>query len=354
MRQTLLLIFAFSFLFWSCDDSKKEEEENQLSFDQSAFLVNLSGNIIVPAYADFSQKVDDLSLQIDSLNSQSNQAHLGKAQEALKSAYLSWQGISHYEFGPAMNKGLKSNVNTFPADTTKIESFIDQGGYNLQSFSSYVAKGLPALDYLLNHAADSSILNELDQDRKDYLTAVMSDLKGRANDVYSTWNGSYKSSFNSSLGTDVGSSTGQLINALNQHYERFFRDGKIGIPIGVRTSGNERPEDSEAFYGGYSMELARANFKAMKKLYLGGGSSGLDDYLQSADADDLDQIIKTQFVVVESNLNSINDPLPQAIQSQSQLLLDTYKEIQKIIVYWKVDMPSRLGVLITYQDNDGD
>ena len=46
--------------------------------------------------------------------------------------------------------------------------------------------------------------------------------------------------------------------------------------------------------------------------------------------------------------------MPDAIQSKNSELNETYSEIQKLIVYWKVDMPSRLGVLITYQDNDGD
>jgi len=31
-----------------------------------------------------------------------------------------------------------------------------------------------------------------------------------------------------------------------------------------------------------------------------------------------------------------------------------YVELQKQVVLFKTDMPSSLGVLITYQDNDGD
>ena len=32
----------------------------------------------------------------------------------------------------------------------------------------------------------------------------------------------------------------------------------------------------------------------------------------------------------------------------------TYAELQRLVPYIKVDMTSALGVLITYQDNDGD
>ena len=41
------------------------------------------------------------------------------------------------------------------------------------------------------------------------------------------------------------------------------------------------------------------------------------------------------------------------INNQTQVEA-AYAELQKLIVLFKVDMPSRLGVLITYQDNDGD
>jgi hypothetical protein len=31
-----------------------------------------------------------------------------------------------------------------------------------------------------------------------------------------------------------------------------------------------------------------------------------------------------------------------------------YNEVRNMVVYLKTDMPSALGILITYQDNDGD
>ena len=35
-------------------------------------------------------------------------------------------------------------------------------------------------------------------------------------------------------------------------------------------------------------------------------------------------------------------------------ITQTYQELQQLVPYMKVDMTSALGVLITYQDNDGD
>jgi len=346
---TLLLISTL----WACKkDDKKDDQDIQ--FDQAAFLSNLSAEVILPNYLELDNAVNDLSESIDTLVFRKSKSDLDKVQANLKTAYLAWQKVSFLEFGPAMTVGLRTNVNTYPTDTASIESKIVQNETQMDQLSMSDKKGFPALDYLLNHSSDSLLLAEFNNNRSNYLSAVVQDLKTKVNTVYGEWSGNYQSSFNSSLGTDVGSSTGQLINALNQHYERNFRDGKIGIPIGVRSSGIPRPEDSEALYGGYSIELAVANFEAMKTFYKGKDGLGLDDYLKSADAADLDQTIQNQMVSIDSELNALNDPLPAEIQNNYQALRDCYQEIQKLIVYWKVDMPSRLGVLITYQDNDGD
>lgn len=345
----LLLISAL----WACKDDEKDDKQD-IQFDQAAFLANLSAEVILPNYLELNNAVNDLSESVDTLVFRKSKSDLDKVQTKLKTAYLAWQKVSFLEFGPAMTVGLRTNANTYPTDTASIESKIVQNETQMDQLSMSDKKGFPALDYLLNHTSDSLILAELNNNRSNYLSAVVQDLKTKINTVYGEWSGNYQSTFNSNTGTDVGSSSGQLINALNQHYERNFRDGKIGIPIGVRSSGIPRPEDSEALYGGYSIELAVANFEAMKNFYKGKDGLGLDDYLKSAGAADLDQTIQNQMVSIDSRLNALNDPLPTEIQTNDQALRDCYQEIQKLIVYLKVDMPSRLGVLITYQDNDGD
>lgn len=349
----IFFLLCFTASLWACDPDKKDDKKD-ISFDQAAFLNNLSSQIILPAYANLKVKTNELSNSIDTLVAHKNNSNLKNTQTKLKATYLAWQKVSFLRFGPDMAIGLGANVNTFPTDTAAIENNIFQNNTQMDLLSMDNKKGLPALDYLLQHLNDSSILAELDNNRVQYLNAVVLDLKTKIETVANKWTTSYKADFNSSLGTDVGSATGQLINALNLHFERFFRDGKIGIPIGVRSSGIHRSEDAEAFYGGYSVALAQANFKAMVEFYNGKDGLGLDDYLIASDASSLNQTIQTQMSIIEIKLNALNDPLAKEIKDNNPALAETYNEIQKLLVYWKVDMPSRLGVLISYQDNDGD
>ena len=50
----------------------------------------------------------------------------------------------------------------------------------------------------------------------------------------------------------------------------------------------------------------------------------------------------------------INDPLSNEILTNKDDVTTCYSKLQELVPLMKVDMTSALGVLITYQDNDGD
>ena len=155
-------------------------------------------------------------------------------------------------------------------------------------------------------------------------------------------------------GTGVGSSLGLMVNAMILHYERFMRDGKIGIPAGVRSAGVPRPTATEAFYGGYSAELAEINIEAFKNLYVGGNGSGFDDYLIFIQANTLDNDINTELDEAISDASKLTDPLSQNIEDDNDRVIPGFYQLAGCISAAQVDMTSLLGITITNQDNDGD
>jgi predicted lipoprotein len=68
----------------------------------------------------------------------------------------------------------------------------------------------------------------------------------------------------------------------------------------------------------------------------------------------LSTVIDNQFLTIFEELNNINGPLSEEIINNKSQITQTYQELQQLVPYMKVDMTSALGVLITYQDNDGD
>lgn len=345
------------------------------NFDQKAFLTHLGGSIIAPAYLDLAEKTSELHTAIEAFVALPAPATLSHARSALLEARLSFQYCTPYQFGPAETLGLSSNLNVFPVDRTKIERNIESQSYNLEALSNNDAKGFPAIEFLLhgNDKADIEIIAEfeLNQAFGTYLLDVSALVQATAEGVSEMWSaegGDYLGEFTSddALGADAGSSLGKLVNALNLSFERNTRDAKIGIPAGIRSLGIIIPEATEAFYAGYSVQLALANTRAFQMLFLGKTKAGvdglgLDDYLNARNAktatgteQSLTEAIKQQFEVIFNGLEQLEDPLARQIETSNEPVQQVFAQMQQLAVLLKTDMASALGVVISYQDNDGD
>ncbi len=364
-------IFAvFFILLVSCDDSGENGTTTD-GFDQEALLSNLGENYIIPAYTNLGGDINQLETSVAAFANTSDISNLQAVRGSFEVAYKSWQSCSMLEFGPADATILRGSMNIYPTNTTQIESNIESGNYNLDAASNASAKGLPAMDYLLYGTGfdEAEVVAYFTDEtfgaaRLQYLQNIATDMRVKVDAVLQEWvpsGGNYLDTFVSSTGTSVGSSLGLMVNALMLDYERFVRDGKIGIPAGVRSAGVTRPTAVEANYSEMSKELAVECLNAYQKLYLGNAlqtdasGQGLDDYLTALGREQLSQDIDAQFTTVINDLSALEDrPLSVTISSNNQSVLDVYAEMQKLVVLLKVDMTSALGVLISYQDNDGD
>lgn len=358
--------------FLSCKKDEDKEPEPESDFDRKVMLENIGNAIILPSYYTLSVKVTQLDSQITVFSTTPDITNLENVQNAFKEAYLAWQHVSVFEFGPAEQALLRTNTNTFPTDTTQVTTNVNSGSYNLSAVSNIDAKGFPALDYLLfGIGADNAAILEKyitagnAANRKNYLHDVANEIKVNVNTVYTGWTaagGNYISTFVSAMGADVGSSCGYLVNQLNYDFESL-KNYKIGIPLGKKTLGTPLPEKTEAHYSGISVQLAVEQLKAIENIYLGRSQqgvdgTGLDDYLvhlkSQYNSGMLSDAIKAQLTMGITKLEAVPDPLSETILSNAMVVDAAYMELQKQVVLFKTDMPSALGVLITYQDNDGD
>lgn len=362
-RSRLFGLFFLLLLGFGC----KPDNPDDLDFNRAAMLTNVGDNIILPNYRSLKDAVVDLESKAAAFTTSLTIASLEEVQTSWKEAARAWQGCSPFEFGPAMDVSLRASVNTFPADTAQIHSNIAATTYDLESASNIDAKGFPALDYLLFGLGSdaASILSQYDTaldaaDRRDYLNALVTDVKNRIETVVNDWEssgGNYIASFKNDDGTSVGSNTGSFVNQLNFDWE-LIKNPKIGIPLGKKTLGQVLPENVEAYYSGISAELATLNAKTIRTLYNGGTGMGLEENLDQVEAmyngASLSPAINSLFDNAIAALEAIPDPLSATIVNNPAIVDAAYTEIQKTIVLIKTDMPSALGVLITYQDNDGD
>ena len=353
-------------------DAKKDDEsciyEN---FDKQGMLDNIANNYIMPSLENYKTLCETLNNNAQLFISTPNQQNLTTLRSNWESTTLSWQEISFLDFGPAEYILLKSQTNIYPIDTSLINENINLGTWTFINTNYYDQKGLQALDFLLNRPnySDLQLIDyyTTNTNAQNYLTDITQDLLDNINYVYNEWNTTYKESFiNDHESNAQGSSVSNMINALCLHYEFYLRRGKVGLPLGVFNgfSQLEMPELVECYYYGQSLPFAIKAVSSLQK-YINGISYlneenglGLDDYMDFTNAmynnTSLSITIDNQMNDIISSLNGLNDPLSQEILNNKPAVSETYTKLQQLVPYIKVDMTSALGVLITYQDNDGD
>ena len=351
---TVLIGFSLGILFNSC---KKKKEDPEQEFDKTALATNLSENIIIPSVNEFNADIVDLESTFSAFKNDRNQQTLESLRESWKQAYFTWQTVKIFDFGPIRSIGMKGAIATYPTDTNDIQNNIASGSYSLSTAANVDAIGLPALDYLLFRAgALDSLQNSLNC--LNYVEDVINKMLSESNTVKSEWT-SYQSTFNSSTGTSSTSAFSLFINEFNRDFE-LAKTAKVGIPLGKQSLDVPLPEYIEARYSGISLDLLRESLIALRKVYNGdsfsGGSAGvgLDDYLLHLERSTLDNTIDSNFEGMINRVQTFNSTFEEALDTNISGLNDLYLLLQSQVVYIKTDMTSAFGVLITYQDNDGD
>jgi predicted lipoprotein len=371
--------FAFSFVIitlLSCGGNGNDPSPVDDSKDRKLILTHWADNTIIPSYTNFKVKFDVLLNKADAFTASPDNTALIEFRSAWVDAYTEWQNVELFEFGPADKYTIRNFFNIYPADVSGIASNINDPTSNLDLPASYARQGFPALDYLINGvgADDAAIIAYYTTDaeaakRIAYVERITARMNSLITNVISEWSGAYRDTFINKTGLDIGSSTGLVVNAYVLHYERYIRSGKVGIPSGaaIATGGVPYPEKVEAFYKkDISLILATNAHQAAVDFFNGMNvTTGMEgpsfkSYLDALEAKDastgslLSVIINDQFTAISGKLGLLSPNFYDQIQTNNQLMIDAYTEMQKIVRMLKVDMTSAMSVTITYTDNDGD
>ncbi len=372
-KQSLTLLLAVLLTGFGCKDSD-EETRQSVNFDRGALLTHYADHLIIPAYENYRTATGELLQAVNGFETQRDLPHLLACRLAWRTALMAWQRVSLYDFGPAKDFFLQAGTNIFPTNTMEINHNIGSGVYDLDASSNADAKGFPAIDFLLHGTGntDVDILAAFTTDsdaanRLQYLTDLATRIDSDARKVYAGWvatEGNYRALFVANTGTDVGSSLGVMLNAFNKSFETS-RASKLGIPSGALTfSQTPLPTHVEAYYeSSHNVAYLAESLDAHADLYLGRGVAGsmcnsLNEYLKFIGTQHhggpLYAAIENQIADARMAVNGMNDPLADYVQTHGEEVLATYVELQQLVVFWKLDMMSALGILIAYQDNDGD
>jgi predicted lipoprotein len=355
MKLSLYLFSTLALLFASCKDKVNPQDTSQ--FKKEEMLRDLGEKIILPNYQDLQAKVNTLQSAFALFQTGKSSDQFAVVQNAWEECVLDFHKVKIYEFGPAAEIGLRAAFGTFPTDTVKINDNIFKNEENLASAGNTDAIGLAAVEYLLfKQGAFDELKNNLNS--VNYLSNLIGKMSGEIDQVLSAWSGSYMAEFQASTGTSSTSSFSLLVNEFNKEYE-LAKNAKLGIPIGKKSLGIAQKNYVEAPYSAISLKILQQNIKSLKKVFKGEDANGtshksFSSYLIALDKSSLVDEINRELDDILSDLDELPLSLNTAIDSNPEELSALYDKMHALVIHFKTDMTSAFGVLITYQDNDGD
>jgi predicted lipoprotein len=368
----IVLVISSTFIACSDDDSNGGDNGNANNFDRSLMLVNWADNIIIPSYENFSEETTALKEASDAFLADQSMENLTSLREEWEDAYISWQNVAIFNIGPAQDVVMRTFLNTYPTNTSNIESFIENSNYNLLDPNLNDEQGFPALDYLLYGAAENEtqILELFTSapnagNRRQYLEDVVNRINSLSSQVLEDWQTGYRDVFVENSGSSANSSTNRMANVFMEFYEVRLRNGKIGFPAGVYSGGDPQPGLVEALYnkdlsGRLSLEALRAH-----QDFFNGTAANVDssaesfaDYLDflntMKEGENLSTLINEQYQVSESFISALNPNFFEQINTDNTSMLQAFESLQDNVVYLKSDMFSALSIALEFDSGDGD
>ena len=363
----LYLLIAL-FISFSCSDPSELDEVLVDNFDRKEILENVTDNIILPAFGDFTEKLSALEESVNLFADTQNSVNLEEVQVRWFEAYKLWQHIEMFNISKAEEVFFINKMNTYPASISRIEYNISTNQYDLDTNNNnWVAQGFPTLDYLLFGLEDNNISTLLFYQNNDnaahlnYLQAVVSQMVSITDIVSQDWNLS-RDTFVNSTANSATSSLNMLTNDFIFYFEKGLRTNKFGIPAGVFSGNNVRVANVEAYYNStISKTLSLEALKAVHKFFIGqsyntnGTGESLQSYLNyMSETSTLSNLVLTKFNEAEQLITELDENFEEQINTNNDSMVSVFSKLQEGVVLLKTDMLSVLSIAVDYIDADGD
>lgn len=383
----LSLLPLILLIFFSCSDENSSGPDPD-DFNREAILQNWADNIILPSLQSFSTAATHLKNAGSAFAENPGQQTLGDVRSTWRESYLAWQHVSVFQMIEDTQFEFRNSMNLYPVCasefnqsldseakcTPEIQKNIEQGSYNLELPEQMDVQGFPALDYMLNGLGetDAEILEYYSShEQADAYRAYMVDLVDRIDELTAEylahWESGYRDEFVANSGSGANASLDMMVNNYVYYYEKHLRAGKIGIPAGVSfiSSGNPSKIHVEAYYSrGFSKDLFMEALDAAQNFFNGRHFDSRQtgeslatylDYLNTMkNSTDLTHLINEQFNTARAEAESLNNDFAEQVETDNVKMLTVYDELQKNVVYLKVDMLQALNINVDYVDADGD
>jgi predicted lipoprotein len=302
----------------------------------------VAGKFAAPGYATLAAKCRLLADAAEALADAPDAARLEKSRACWLAAAIAARELECFKIGPVAD-GSDASLFYFGAvRPASIERAVANPPADLHDLGA-AAKGLHGIEYLLFPADrdDAAVLaglsGESGKNRRNYLSLISRELADRSAHLAKSWQEPRAASAlrfinggQESLNTLVNQ-----IAALSETIAVDRLEARITPPDGAKHDENPR-----------AWQLLHASVNGIHKVHLGG----LGDYTRHLNAP-LADLLDRRFASSLESLAALRQP---GQDPQAQALMDAAREGFELNVLLRNDLPSTLGVTLTFISTDGD
>lgn len=355
------LFILLSILALSCSNDSNNEN-NDSSFDTKQMISDITSQIILPSVEIFKNEATTLNTAVESFIANPSEANLNTARLQWITTAKAYANVYAFNIGAVKSQFMHKALFNWPTLPNAIENYINNNtvidATTVANFSLQ-AKTISSIEYLLFKSDLSTTAAEYsDVKRQNYLKYTTLELKASAERLEQIWNTTgenYSTTFINNEGTGINSSLNLLYNGLYNIVDTA-RLAKVGKPAGLENSSNTNPEELQAYFSRTSTILVVENLKSVQNIFFNTNSGlGISDNIEAiAGSQILSNELQTQLTTTINALNTISEPLFDAITNGNNDVVTAHQEIKNLEVLLANDVRSMLSIVITPTDNDGD
>jgi len=322
----ILSLVALTFIS-SC---KKADDPNPVDAGlsnqelQNKILNNFSHHIVLAAYQDMENKMNEFYNACLAFDAVQDQTNLDKARNGWKNVRAVWEQSEAFLFGPVSTENIDPSIDTWPVDYNSLDSLLQTSNSFTQSYMNSLGdelKGFHPSEFILWGVNGAKVPTDFTMREREYLIALCSDLQIRATQLRTSWDPAVADNY---LFQVVNA--GQIASVYPSQRAVFEEmvNSMIGICDEVANGkmyepfASSDPSLEESPYSQNSLTDFRNNIQGVKNVYFGDylvEGVGLNEFMSKNNLS-IHSTVSSQIDNALSSFNGITVPFGQAIFSQ--------------------------------------
>ncbi|MDE0427281.1 MAG: hypothetical protein OXN25_20705 [Candidatus Poribacteria bacterium] len=334
----LLLASAFVVGCGSDDEADELNGSQDAAFDASTMLNDFANTVVLATYTDLDNKAGELLAAVKTLEADTSQGNLEKAQQAWIATRTPWEQSEAFLFGPVDTQGLDPALDSWPVDHVNLQSVLDSNDALTVDFVSGLEdtqKGFHTIEFLLFRDGNQRKASDITRRELEYLVSTTENLKTSTSQLRLAW-APEGENFSSAV---AQAGTGSVIYPSQSAVVQEMVNGMITIADEVANGKISDPYNEsdttlvESQFSFNSISDFQDNIRGIQNVYMGNfvtDGQGLNEFVNSQDSD-LDARFQQEVQAAIDAIGAIPDPFRDSItanRSAVQAAIDAVSTVQ--------------------------